>query len=171
MAYIRDALNAHVQDFIDSRVQSSFTLFNPIFYFLGLNTPDGNNQLGRPSTGGVFGGAALTKAQREDIMGSKDHQFRFVKAEPNDGTTLSYGGATPTAAAFAEDNFGTAEQRWTHFMEPMKIRGHSLNFARGDTAVRRIVDDSTAPVWERFVKRINNMGPDLPVRRTLRAQP
>lgn len=155
MAFIREGLDAHVKDYIDQRIHSSFTQFNPLFYFLGLSKPDSRNNLGRPKTGAVFTGARMTTAQVEELNGSKEHQFRYVKAEPNDGAAVTFGGATPTATDFAEDNFGTAETRWTHIMEPAKLRKHSLEMARGDTAIRAITDDSLDPVWERFVKRIN----------------
>lgn len=155
MAYIREGLSAHVQDNISPKVSSSFTLANPIFYLLGLSTPDGRNNLGRPDVSAVFGSMGKSKAQIETLAGTMDHQIRFVKAEPNDGAAVSYGGNTPTASAFAEDNFGTARTRWTHFMEPIKVRAHALEMARGETAVRSLVDDATNPVWERFVKRVN----------------
>jgi hypothetical protein len=155
MAYIRDGLDAHVRDHINKQVQSSFSLANPLFYFLGLSKPEEASKLGRPKTSLIFGGAKMGEAKKREVLGSMNHQIRFVKAEPNDGAAVTYGGATPTAAANAEDNFGTAEFRWTHIMEPIKLSKHALEMARGEDAVNSIVDDSMGPVWERFVKRIN----------------
>lgn len=155
MAYVREGINAHVREHIEKHIRSSFVSFNPLFYFLGMSKPDGMNDLGRPKTGAVFGGKRMTGAQQKTTLGSPFHQIRFAKAEPNDGGTITFGGATPTAAAFAEDNFGTAETRWTHYREPYSMRKHTLEFAKGADAVANVVDDSIAPVWERFVKRIN----------------
>lgn len=155
MPYKRDGLDAHIQDNISKMVHSSFVEMNPLFYFLGLMTPDGRNNLGRPNTSAVFGGATKTKAQVQTTLGTNDRQIRYVKNEPNDGGNISFGGSTTSASDFAEDRFGTAQLRWTHIMEPMKIRKHSLDNAKGDTAVRSIADDSMNPIWERFVKRVN----------------
>ena len=155
MAYRRDGLDAHVRDNIIKRVHSSFTLFNPIFYFLGLATPDGRNNLGRPGTNAVFGGMLNTQAQMKTQLGSVSRHVRYVKAEPDDGSYMAFGGSTPTASGFAEDNFGTAEMRWTEIREPMKLRVHTLQMASGELAVQSVVDDSMNPIWERFVKRVN----------------
>jgi hypothetical protein len=146
MAYVREGLNAHVNEYIDKQIRSSFVTANPLFYFLGMGKPESGGKLGRPKVG---------DAQKQETLGSTSHQIKFVKSEPNDGAAVSYGGATPTAAAFAEDNFGTAAIFWTHIMEPMKIRKHALEQAQGPTKVGSILDESMAPVWERFVKRIN----------------
>ena len=103
MAYRRDGLDAHVRDNIIKRVHSSFTLFNPIFYFLGLATPDGRNNLGRPGTNAVFGGMLNTQAQMKTQLGSVSRHVRYVKSEPDDGSYMAFGGSTPTASGFAED--------------------------------------------------------------------
>lgn len=165
MAYVREGLDAHVNEFIDKRITNSFVQFNPLLYFLALldqNTAQTVGATARhkldqhsPDANTVFGTGRMEQAQMEEVLGSKNHHFRFVKAEPDDGEYMSYGGATPEAAAYAEDNFGTAETRWTHIMEPVKVRKHSLEQAQGEHAVNAIVDDSMVPIWERFIKRIN----------------
>ena len=155
MAYQREGINAHVRELIDKQIRSSFTLFNPLFYFLGMSKPDSKNKLGRPVTSGMFGGARMGTAQRKTTIGSHGHHFRYIKAEPDDGAAVASGGATPVATSNADENFGTVETRWTHIMEPISLNKHSLEAAKGNLAVDTIVEDSMAPVWERFVKRIN----------------
>jgi len=154
MAWVREGINAHVQEFIEERIQSSFVRGFPILYFLGMDQPERFTYLGRADEGALFGGGNMTEAQKQEVVGQSRHDFRYQKSEPNDGRTVSFGGSTPTAGQFADDNFGTAETRWTHFMEPMKINAHVLDDAQGDTAVGKVVDDSLAPVWERAVKRV-----------------
>jgi len=164
MAYIRDAIAAHVQDNLNKKVVNSFTSYSPIWYFLGAGDTydrqnpylDGDAGAGHPSKAKFFGSAmGMSSAEKIQKLGSMDHQISFVKSEPNDGTNVTYGGSAPTAAAFAEDNAGTAEFRWTHFMEPLKFRKHSLQFAKGDTQVRSIVDSMSRPVVERMFKRVS----------------
>ena len=155
MSYVRDGIDAHVNEYIEERLESPFTEFHPLFYFLGLTKPDQMNKLGRPNTAMLFGGARMGSAQIEELAGSKNHQFRFVKSAPNDGAAVSFGGATPTASAHAEDNFGTAETRWTHFQEPLKVRKHSLEMAKGSTAVGALLDEVMVPTWDAFRDRIN----------------
>jgi len=163
MPYIRDAINAHVQDNINKRVVDSFTTYSPIWYFLGAGAtydrknPYKDGKAGRPSKAKFFGsGMGMSKAEKIEKLGSMDHQITFVKEEPDDGTEVSYGGSAPTPAGFAEDNAGTAEFRWTHFMEPLKFRKHSLQFAKGDTQVRSIVDQMSRPVQNRLFKRVSS---------------
>ena len=155
MPFRRDGIDAHVNEHIDRQFRDPFALFNPLFYFLGLTRPDQMNRVRRPSTAAVFGGNRMGTAEIKNKLGSTSHHFRYVKNEPNDGEAVEFGGETPVASGFAEDNFGTAETRWTHIMEPVRLRKHSLEFANGEEAVGAIVDESIAPVWERFVKRIN----------------
>lgn len=155
MSYVLDALNVHVQENILERVHSSFTLGNFLFGILGLSTPDSKNDLGRPKTSVVFGGVKMTTAQVEEMLGNRNLQIPYVKSEPNDGGYVEDGGVTPTASANAAANFGSAEFRFTHVMEPMTVNKHDLDLARGDNAVRNVADTAMQPVWERFVKRVN----------------
>lgn len=163
MAYIREDINAHIQDNINKAVVNSFTTFSPIWAFLGAagtynrKNPykEKGNKAGRPTPARFFGSAmGMTTAQKRSVLGTKEHQIRFVKSEPNDGGSVAYGGNYPTASAFAEDNFGTAEFRWGHYVEPLKIRKDFLTMARGETAVRKAADDATKPVLERMFKRV-----------------
>ena len=161
MAYVREDLNAHIQDNINSAVVNSFTTFSPIWAFLGAagtynrKNPYKEKPAGRPTPAKFFGsGMGMTTAQKRSVLGTKEHQIRFVKSEPDDGGSVAYGGNYPTASAYAEDNFGTAEFRWGHYVEPIQIRKDFLTMARGETAVRKAADDSTKPVLERMFKRV-----------------
>jgi len=118
MAYVREALAAHIQDNLNKKIVSSFTTYSPIWYFLGAgDTYDRNNpyldgDAGRPSKAKFFGSAmGMSSAEKITKLGSMDHQISFVKSEPDDGEAVSYGGNAPTPASFAEDNAGTAEFR------------------------------------------------------------
>lgn len=164
MAYIREAIAAHIQDNLNKKIVNSFTTYSPLWYFLGAGSTydrqnpyvNGDQGAGRPSKAKFFGSAmGMSSAEKMQKLGSMDHQISFVKSEPDDGGTVTYGGTAPTAAAFAEDNAGTAEFRWTHYMEPLKFRKHALQFAKGDTQVRSIVDQMSRPVQERMFKRIS----------------
>lgn len=161
MAFNLEGINAHVVKHINREIRNSFTSANFMFHWLGLTTPDGMGGLNsgdpgsRPKAATVFGTGGMTKAQIETTRGRPFNNVRFVKAEPNDGAAVEYGGTTPVAAANATENFGTAEMLWTHIQEPFKINKHDLELARGEDAVGSIVDDAMLPVWERFVKRIN----------------
>lgn len=157
MAYIREGINAHVREFFDSRVHSSFIRFNPMLYFLGLQNAEARGKIGQPGTPAVFGNLdGIGHAEMQETLGSKGHFFTYVKAEPNDGGYISFGGETNVASSFAEDNFGQAETRWTHIWEPLRVRKHSLEMARGDNAIGAILDRAAAPVWNRFLKRTNS---------------
>lgn len=166
MPYVRDGLDAHVNEYIDRQVANAFLQFNPLLYFLGLLSQNRAKNVGAsaraamgasPDASSVFGTGRLGQAQMEDVLGTMNHHFRYVLNEPDNGAAVEYGGDTPqaTAGEFDEDRFGTAETRWTHFMEPMRIRKHSLEQAKGETAVGSILEETMIPVWERFIKRIN----------------
>jgi hypothetical protein len=162
MGYLREGINAHVREFFDTRLKSTFIQRNPLLYFLGLNSFEGMTKLGEPGaknpkSAAVFGGASMGKAELESKLGSIGRTFKYEKTEPNDGTTVQNGGSTPVASGFAEDNQGMSESRWVHFREPLKIRTHSLMFAQGEAAIGSIVEESAQPVWRRFQKRINTM--------------
>lgn len=161
MAYVREALSAHIQDNINAAVTNRFTTYSAIWAMLGAagvydrKNPYKGETAGRPTAGRFLGcGAGMSTAQKMETLGSSNHQIRFVKAEPNDGGSVAYGGNYPTAAAYAEDNFGTAEFRWGHYVEPVEMRKDSLMMAKGETAVKSLADESTKPALERMFKRV-----------------
>lgn len=157
MAYVRDGINAHVKDFLLTKLNSSFIQRNPLLYFLSLRSAEGLGKLGQPKAATIFGGANLGQSKVMEMIGSTHVQHRYQKAEPNDGSGITDGGSTPTATSFADDNVGTTEVRWTHFMEPIKINKHSLEAAKSEHAVGSIVEDSASPVWNRMLQRVNTM--------------
>lgn len=157
MAYLREGIDAHVREFFDKRFHSSFIQRNPLLYFLGMRSAEGRGELGQPGASAVLGGMDLGEAEVDDMLGSKERFHTYQKEEPNDGARVSFGGATPTASGFAEDNAGQIAFRWTHYKEPMKVRKHSLKFAKGESAIGSILDRASGPVWNRFLKRINTL--------------
>lgn len=157
MGYLRDGINAHVREYFDKRFHSSFIQRNPLLYMLGLRSAEGMGKLGTPSAAAVVGGMDLGEAEVIDQLGSKERFFTYQKNEPNDGATVQFGGTTPTAAGFAEDNAGQIAFRWVDFAEPLKIRQHSLQFAKGESAIGAIVERGAAPVFNRMLKRVNGL--------------
>lgn len=157
MGYSREGINAHVREYFTKRLNSSFVQRNPLLYMLGMRSAEGKTKLGQPKAGAIFGGADLGESQVREMSHSKEIYHTYVKEESNDGGYVDYGGATRTASGFAEDNAGQIAFRWTDHQEPLKIRTHSLFFARGESAIGDIVERASAPVWTRFQKRINTL--------------
>lgn len=157
MAYSREGINAHVREYFDTRLNSTFVQRNPLLYMLGFRSAEGRTKLGQPKAGALFGGKNLGSAQVKEMAGSKEIYHTYVKEEPNDGGYVDFGGNAKTATAFAEDNAGQIRFRWTHQQEPLKIRQHSLFFAKGESGIGDIVERAADPVWTRFQKRINTL--------------
>ena len=156
MAFVRDGLTAVCQDYIEKKVNNSFVQFRPMLYFMGLRTAEGNRKLGRPGTAAVFGCGNMSQAKVQTLAKSYNIQHRYAKTEPNDGARVEYRGATPTASAFSEDNYGTTEFRWTQYTEPMKVGNHILEMAKEDLLLTQsIYEDAMNETWERLNKRIN----------------
>ncbi|MDP3972433.1 MAG: hypothetical protein Q8P61_05950 [Candidatus Nanopelagicales bacterium] len=157
MAYLREGLDAYVREHFDTRLNSTFVQRNPLLYMLGLRSVEGKTKLGQPKAGAIFGGVNLGESKRKEMLGSKEVFYSYVKSEPNDGGYVDYGGATRTASTFVEDNKGQLAYRWVDYQEPMKVRQHSLLFAKGESAIGSILDDGMAQTWTRMQKRINTL--------------
>lgn len=157
MAYSREGIDAKVREMFTKKLNSSFVQRNAWLYFSGMRDGEAKAKLGQPKAGAIWGQMELGESQRKETLGSKAIFHSHQKNEPNDAARVEYGGATPVAAGFAEDNEGMTEYRWTHVKQPLKIRKHSLLFAKGEHAIGSIVEKSTAPVINSFLKRINGL--------------
>lgn len=155
MPYIREGINAKVRELFDLRLNSNFLQRNPMLYFLGMRSAEGMGKLGQPGANVVFGGADLGECEIDETIGSMERYFSYQIEEPNDGDSLEFGGAGPVASGFAEDNEGQTAFRWCHFKEPLKIRTHTLKFAKGESAIGSVVEKSSAPVFNKMLERIN----------------
>jgi len=157
MAFIREGLHAYVQELLQDRLYSPYAMFRPMMTFMGLVSQETRTRLGRPNTAAVFGSLeGLGRAAQAQIGHSHAIFDPYQKTEPNDGETIEYRGATPTAANFSEDNAGMLETRWVDYREPMKIGGHALDFATGPSQVMSILENATNITFERLIKRIND---------------
>ncbi len=153
---LRSFIDSYVLENVDDELQSSFIQTNPMLYFLAGQAAENLGKLGSGSTSVVLGTGGMGRAERKDVSGDKEHQFRFQVEEPDDGGTVEKGGATPTATGFAEDRVKTAATRWTHYMEPMKIREHSMLMA-GNSKVKlgKLVEEAVGQTVNAMLKRIN----------------
>lgn len=153
---LRSFVDSYVLELISDELQSSFITSNPMLYFLAGQGAEGMGKFGSPNTSLILGNGGLGRASREELSGSKEHQFRFQASEPNDGTTVTYGGATPTASGFAEDRVKTAGCRWTHYMEPLKIREHSFGFTQNSKVkIGSLLEEAVGMTLNAMLKRIN----------------
>lgn len=156
MGYVREKINAHVREYFDSRFSSTFIQRNPMLYFF-LRGGEKQGKLGQPRANAVFGGMELTEAEMKTNSASPGIFHTYQISEPNDGASVSYGGVTPTAAGFAEDNAGQTETRFWHHMEAVQVRKHSLEMATSGVQIGSLLDRSTAPVFNRMLKRVNGL--------------
>jgi len=131
---------------ISRKIYSSFIQANPLLYLLAGPGVDNMGRLGQPNTPTVFGGKGLSDAQKQTRLGSKEHQFRYQITQPAETTAVSYRGATPTSALWAEDAFGTATTRWTQHDTPVRIGKHPLKMAQGGHAIGPVIEDAVGPV-------------------------
>lgn len=153
MAYLREGIDAHVRELFTKGLNSTYIQRNAALYFMGLGDAEAKGKLGQPKASATFGGASLGQSEVKNQLGSMERQYKFQLTEPDDGAAIEYGGQTPVPAGFAEDNEGTIGFRWFHNQEPLQLRKHSLEFAKGETAIGSIVEESTGPVLNRFLKR------------------
>src|SRR3989304_2743907 len=96
--YVREGLNVYLRELIDDRLESPFGQFMPLPAFLGLADKENRKYFGRPGANmGLGGNYGIGRGERALLGNSGGHQFPYQKTEPNDGTTVSFGGDTPTA--------------------------------------------------------------------------
>ena len=158
MSYWREQVEAHIQDNILPRVINSFVTQDPIMAFMGAGqtysakNPYAKTGAGRATPEKFLGMPGMTKAQKKTQLGKMDAQPRFVTSEPDDAAFIGYGGTLPTATSLAEDRFGTCRFRWSDCYAPIEIRQHTLMGAKGKNAIANVLDDSTAPIIESFMK-------------------
>lgn len=159
--YIRSALDAYVVEYFEDEIQSSFVQRNPLLYLMSMMSGESlAGKLGNPKATVVWGGASIPRADLEMGVKSFERQLFFEKNEPDDGTSVEYGGVTPVPSGYAEDNKGSIGFRYCHFIEPLQIRKHAITFAgraKGEQGIGHLMSQSTSPVLRRLVKRINQM--------------
>lgn len=138
-----DYINAYVRQNIEEKINSSFIQLNGLLYFLAGQSLETKGAFGQPNFSQVYGTGGMGQAERRTAMGDIDHLFRYQKAQIIDGSTVQYGGATPVASAYSEDNVETAGTRWTMNKEPFKIRRASLDATKGSRlAIGNLIDES-----------------------------
>ncbi len=145
MAYVRDTIDAVVRELIESAIHSSFIQANPLLYLLAGPDIDNLGKLGQPGVPTVFGGSGLSRAQKMSRIGSKERHIRYQIVNPAETANVAYRGVTPQSSLFAEDAFGTARTRWTHFDTPIRISKHALNMAKGGFEIGAIIEDAVGP--------------------------
>lgn len=152
----RTFIDTYVLERIEDELQSKYIKNNPMLSFFAGQGVEGMAKFGAPKTTTILGTGGLGRAERASLAGDVKHTFRYQIREPDDGRTMEEGGAVPTASGFAEDNVGTAFTHWTHYVEPLKIREHSLLYA-GDKKLNigRLVDEAVGQTANAMLKRIN----------------
>ena len=155
---VRDNIDVFVNDYIDDRLESAFLSATPLFYFLGLGEPENKNLLGRAGGTALFGGAKMGGAEKMKQNKSEHHQFRFLEQRYGELVGVEYGGATPTASGFTEDDYFTAQTQWTDLRMAAKTREHSFLFAEdaGELAIGAFVEEQLAEPWDNFVTKVHN---------------
>jgi len=156
MAFVRENIDAVVRELIVSAIHSSFIQANPLLYILAGPGIDNLGKLGQPGVPVVFGGSGLSRAQKMTQVGSKERHFRYQTVNPSETANVTYRGATPQSTLFAEDAFGTAVTRWTHFDTPLRISKHALNMAKGGYAIGAIIEDAVGPPINSHLDAIQN---------------
>ena len=156
MAWKREGLEGYVREHWFRKLYNPYARFRPFLYFLGLESVERLTKLGRPNTPAVFGDVSkMGKGEMRKLGRSTEIYLAYQKSEPNDGGTVAYRGATPTASQFSEDNMGQAAYRWTHFSEPEKVGSDSLDDATGASAIFSIMDNANNIASEALIKRVN----------------
>ncbi len=157
MGYKREGLAAYVAEYFSDRLHNPYAKFRPFLYFLGLVSQERNTKLGRPNTTAVFGDTSrLGRGEKRRLGRSNEIYFSYQKTEPSDGDRVEHRGTTPVAGTFMEDNAGQIANRWTHFMQPVKVGKHSLDDATGPSAIMSIMDNASAIAWEALLKSVND---------------
>lgn len=157
MAYNRTAIDAYVREYIDTELHSSFIQRTPLLYFLSLNGKGAKAPLGQPGGSAMFGGVGIGKARAKEMNHSKEIHLRYETGELGDEAGVTYGGATPTASEFAEDEVGTIAFRWSHHMAPLKFRKHTLEMARGESEIASVIEEGTQRRISKFQRYINGL--------------
>ena len=160
MAWNDDGINTYVRDLISPMLHSSYATTKPLLRLMAGPDASGLDKLGDPDFGVIIGGKNLGRAEKQMLNGSKVHKFRYQKAQTDTAENVLPGAATPAATGFAEDNVGTAGNKWVHFWNPIKIREDSVNDARNggspeatNLQIAAIVEEAVGQGFQRALEK------------------
>ena len=158
-SYARSALDVFVREAIDERVVNYFARSNKLIPFLGLSNPSMLDAIGHPGELVLMAGGASFGDETDQAhqVSNISHDFPYTLAEPAAGASVSYGGATDTASAYAEDNFGTARTRYWQYAKSIKLRGASLRHCESEAQARSVTRKSLQPQMEKAARDLQIM--------------
>jgi hypothetical protein len=138
--YIRSSLQSLMQDFLSDRLVSTLVNTMPLMYFLlGKDgNKDGVYGLGVPKTGAVFSGVPMSKARKQEILGTDTFMPIVQTSLPNesDGKVLTNYDTMPVRAnaATAGNTAGTRYTRpffrWTERADPILVWNKEIRRTR-----------------------------------------
>lgn len=146
----------YVERLVMRNLRSSFVASNPLLYFMAGSAADNLDRLGNPKMGVILGGANLGQAQRQQLDGSYNYQFRFQKDQTDVATAVTGAESTPVASKFADDNVALADFRWTNYWCPLKVRQSRLDAAKGDSAIGSIVEEAFGMAFQQHVTKMQS---------------